>query len=1182
MTALPYIPKKNSDELHKYISFDFHLDKISDWKHDKEQVLLSLLLIYLYRLNNSNNFSFAFKEPDNLLETDFHPEMTFHEAEKHAETLILKKGDAKNKTEEDGNGIYITAAGSRPLPECQTDLFTFLIDEQRASIRVIPGRLLKNCEINTLLLKNFEGHIKTVFNDVISSEGKKPVACLSMLTAEDIRSAEQISSTEQWFPEKPVAEFVTEQCKKTPHSIALKHKNRQITYMELENLSNQWGHYFKEVPGIRPGDVVALHLNKSLDVYVLLLSILKAGGTYLVLDPYYPAERLRFMAEDSQAKYLISAGEGSEIFPSYKGRLLTVENCLEKVCNMSKEQVFFKADSNSLAYLSYTSGSTGMPKASMMSHFALADYLNWHRKNFVFQESAKVLQLTSLSFDYSFQEIFSTWITGGTVAVISEEDKKDYRILFHTLAEEVIQRVFVTPSMLFQICLAYDAQKQKLHALREVVASGEQLVFLPKIRKFFADHPQSTLVNLYGSSEVQAATAKILRAGEADRWETFPSVGKPVYNTAIHILDRHLHPVPVGVPGDICVESRSLAKGYFNRDALNAEKFIPNPFKHRFSSVLYKTGDKGRFLPNMDTEFLGRNDSFVKIQGFRIETGEIEYVISACPNVKDAAVLYTGQDVHKYLTAYAVPEQYAEKDLPQLRVSITEHLKKKLPDFMIPKKILFLTEFPKTPTGKTDRRSLKNAEKRSAPEGKKPDDLKNETETYLADLWIHTLEIGSFNRAESFFDAGGDSLSATILLIEVEKRFSCRIPVHSFYSQPTFDCLCSLISEKKTEMHPMRISEYLTSDISFEKDIFPSCSPSETGELKNIFITGATGFLGVHVLNELCCHTQADFYCLIRGSSGADAKERLFAVAEKYGLTAIQTAKERVIPVPGDLASPQLSLSGTFYKEIARNAQMIYHFGAHVNHCLPYESLRLSNVSGTKEMIKLAYAERPKVLHFFSSLNPKLDSDGLPYGLGGYMMSKWASEQLIRQAAKQGLVSNIYRLNTITGDSRTGCTAYEKDHLMRFIKTCIQLKAAPDWDFVLDFFPVDIISSFIVRSSADSSFCNKTVNILNPHGIEWLNLVSWMNNNGYEIKIIPSGDWLSEIRNADREIALFPFIGLYLNNENAYEEFGGYRRGTFTYEETLAAFKRYEITLPEINGELLSVYFKYLRDAGFL
>jgi len=597
--------------------------------------------------------------------------------------------------------------------------------------------------------------------------------------------ASEWDSTPAGYPKQCAHELFEEQAARTPQAIALSFEDQRITYAELDAMADVVARRLREL-GVGPEVIVAICMERSVAMVAGVLGILKAGGAYLPLDPSHPIERLAFIVEDSRAGLVLTEGNvGKKVFADGIRVVYFDGQSVSGEMDADPRPVAHTAgpDPHHPAYVIYTSGSTGKPKGVVMPHGALVNLLNWHL--LALPGVRRTLQFASLSFDVSFQEIFSTWAAGGTLVLISDNQRRDPKALWNFIVEEKIERLFLPFVALQQLAIA--ASDAHAPELREIITAGEQLRISPKIAGFFEKNSACALHNHYGPTESHVVTAFSLR-GAARDWPALPPIGKPITNAVIHILDERLLPVAEGDAGEIHISGVCLARGYLNRPALTAQRFV----EHQ-GTRLYKTGDIGRLLPGGDIEFLGRSDDQVKIRGHRVELAEIEAVMLRHPSVSQCVVAATpNTDSGDRLAAYLVLEAGSTVACSDV---LSDFLKKELPEYMIPSTFAQLDSLPFTPTGKIDRRALPlpgsehflSMPRRQAGETFVPPT--NGVEAELVRIWEEVLDVRPIGIRENFFDLGGHSLLAAMVSQEIAKKFTTPVSLVTIFRAPTVEKL---------------------------------------------------------------------------------------------------------------------------------------------------------------------------------------------------------------------------------------------------------------------------------------------------------------------------------------------------------------------------------------------------------
>ncbi|MGX4727874.1 amino acid adenylation domain-containing protein, partial [Pseudomonas corrugata] len=582
---------------------------------------------------------------------------------------------------------------------------------------------------------------------------------------------QEFNNTAAHFPlEQTVHGLFEEQVQRTPEALAVLHGEQRLSYAELNERANQLAHYLGG-QGVRPDSRVAVCVERGLDMVVGLLAILKAGGGYVPLDPAYPADRIAYMLADSAPAVVLAQTATLGLLADATMPVIDLGSGLWQDESVSSPQVA-ELTSSHLAYVIYTSGSTGLPKGVMIEHRNTVNFLTWAHRSFDARTLSKTLFSTSLNFDLAVYECFAPLTSGGSIEVVTN-------VLELQHGEHDITLINTVPSALKALLESGGLGE----GVDTVNVAGEALK-RSLVEALFEQTQVKRLCNLYGPSETTTYSSWVSMARE----DGFAAhIGKPVANTQFYLLDEHKQPVPLGVPGEIYIGGAGVARGYLNRDDLTAERFLKDPFSSEPDARMYKTGDLGRYLPDGNIEYLGRNDDQVKIRGFRIELGEIEAKLAQHDAVKETVVL-AREDVpgDKRLVAYFTPANDTA-DIETLR----SHLQAQLPEYMVPVAYVRLDAMPLTPNGKLDRKALPAPEHDAlitrgyeAPRG--------ETETVLAQIWQDLLGLQQVGRHDHFFELGGHSLLA-VSLIERMRQVSLSADVRVLFSQPTLAALAAAV-----------------------------------------------------------------------------------------------------------------------------------------------------------------------------------------------------------------------------------------------------------------------------------------------------------------------------------------------------------------------------------------------------
>jgi amino acid adenylation domain-containing protein len=630
-------------------------------------------------------------------------------------------------------------------------------------------------------------HFETLL-EAILADPARPVSELDLLPAE-----ERELVLDRWSGEgeteipapRLVHELVADQARRTPDAIAVAHADQRLSYADLDAQADRLGSHLREL-GVGPDTVVAICAERSVEMVVAVLGVLKAGGAYAPIDPAYPAERIRFMLADSDAPVLLTQQHLLSGLPDREALTVCLDSDWESTVSSGDAPRPAAPTPDNLAYVLYTSGSTGQPKGVAMPHRPLANLLAWQLESTA-PGPVRTLQFASLSFDVAFQEIFSTWCSGGTLVLADEEVRRDPEGLLRLLAQERVERLFLPFVALQNLCEAAEHSEQSVADLREIITAGEQLKVTPAVRRFFSRHKRCTLFNHYGPTESHVVTALRL-SGEAEEWPSLPPIGRPISGAIVRLLDRHLQPVPIGVPGELCIGGVSLARGYLGQPELTAERFVEDPLSSESGARMYRTGDLARHLPDGNIEFLGRIDHQVKVRGYRIEPGEIEAALRDHDSVREALVLTRDDD-----RSGAGLVAYLRVDEPgPTAAELHEFLLRTLPTYMVPAAFVTLAEYPLSPNGKVDRRALPAPDDsaRMTAEYAPPAD---DTEGALADVWAELLGLDRVGRHDNFFALGGHSLLAVRVVSRVRDRLGVELALSAIFDSPTIAGLAAVL-----------------------------------------------------------------------------------------------------------------------------------------------------------------------------------------------------------------------------------------------------------------------------------------------------------------------------------------------------------------------------------------------------
>ncbi|MGQ5207111.1 plipastatin non-ribosomal peptide synthetase PpsC [Bacillus subtilis] len=657
------------------------------------------------------------------------------------------------------------------------------VTNYRCSVKVIPGRTLyvrihfHTGTYQPNMMSEIKDYLQHMISDVIS-DPSLPVSKMTLLDEDKTRKIVSQNNRTVSVSSPTLHGLFERQAAVTPERLAIRFSGGSLTYAELDMYASRLAAHLA-ARGVTNESIVGVLSERSPDMLIAVLAVLKAGGAYLPLDPAYPKERLSYMLKDSGASLLLTQPGCSA--PNFSGETLEVD-MTSLASEKAENHEFTPADGGSLAYVIYTSGSTGQPKGVAVEHRQAVSFLTGMQHQFPLSEDDIVMVKTSFSFDASVWQLFWWTLSGASAYLLPPGWEKDPALIVQAIHQENVTTAHFIPAMLN----SFLDQAEMLALgdgtnLKRVFAGGEPLA--PRTAARFASIlPQVSLIHGYGPTEATVDAAFYVLDPERDRDRLRIPIGKPVPGARLYVLDPHLAVQPSGVAGELYIAGAGVARGYLNRPALTEERFLEDPFYP--GERMYKTGDVARWLPDGNVEFLGRTDDQVKIRGYRIEPGEIEAALRSIEGVREAAVTVRTDSGEPELCAYVEGLQ---------RNEVRAQLERLLPGYMVPAYMIEMEQWPVTPSGKLDRNALPapggaaDAETYTAP--------RNVTEMKLSQLWEDVLKNGPVGIHDNFFDRGGHSLKATALVSRISKEFDVQVPLKDVFAHPTVEGLAAVIRE---------------------------------------------------------------------------------------------------------------------------------------------------------------------------------------------------------------------------------------------------------------------------------------------------------------------------------------------------------------------------------------------------
>lgn len=923
------------------------------------------------------------------------------------------------------------------------DSYTMTIDYQTEVFK-------QSGEINLLVER-----ILHIINQIMGNNSKAVSEISIIPDAEYDLMINKFNDTATDYPkDKCVHELFTEQAAKTPDKIALVFEDKQFTYKQLDEMSNSLAHYLRE-KAVKPNDVVPIIAKRSWHIIVAMLGILKAGGAYMPVDPTYPIDRIEYMFETANVKIAVMYDYDESInvdsidlaFFDYSEN----NSCIDNV-NSPED----------LCYIIFTSGSTGKPKGVAVCHRNVNNYCNNNNNNvchkIIKNSYGSIVSVTNTIFDIFVTESILPLLNGITIYFANDEEVSSQEKLSNLILESDIDVMQTTPTKMRSYILDKN-NTAYLNALKVIVLGGEALptdLFLE-----LKQYTDTEIFNIYGPAETTVwSTNK--KVDDVDI-----TIGKPIANTQIYILDENRKPLPIGVAGELCISGDGVGKGYLNRPELTAEKFIPNPFVE--GKTMYLTGDLARWRNDGEIEYLGRIDTQVKIRGLRIELGEIESVMSSFNGIHMTAVTdKRDENNRQYLVGYYTDDNAIDEK------TLRQHLAAKLPKYMVPNYFVHLDEMPMTASGKTDRKNLPlpdftvSQEEYVAPE--------TELEKQLCGVLCELFAMEQIGVTDDFFDIGGDSLKA-IEYVAKAHTSGVEFALQNVFDYPTVHELCNFLENGAEKIVRYTAEDFEKYEEILNRNVIDERFVPEKKLLGNALLTGATGFLGAHILDYFMQNETGKIYCLVRGS-----EERLRDILNYYFKNKYDSEiGNRIIFLTGDITNTDLST------DINDDIQTVIHTAATVKHYGSYEYFCSINVEGTRNVVNFAKRVNAKLIHIstlsvsgnsladeFSVYHSEEEKNFYEYSLfigqpleNVYVRSKFEAELQVLNAMLEGLDAKIVRVGNLTNrlsDSKFQLN-YESNAFLTRFKAAVELGMFPDYLLPLyaEFSPIDQTAEGVIK-----------------------------------------------------------------------------------------------------------------------
>ncbi|WP_217196719.1 amino acid adenylation domain-containing protein [Streptomyces buecherae] len=1025
-----------------------------------------------------------------------------------------------------------------------------------------------------------------------------------------------------------------EQAARSPQAPAVAWDDGQWTYEELWQRVRRAAALLRE-RGVEDGDPVGVLLPRSAEWVVAALGVLTAGAVYLPLDPAHPESRLRGILDAADVQHLVTGPDGPS--QATEGRTcLTVDDLAAPAPTDRPEKEPHAPDEGSAqdltasvdkprqgvddpAYIIFTSGSSGAPKGVVCAHRGPLR-LTLGTGDLRLKPDDRLLATTNPTFDVSCYELFAPLLNGACLVLPDPRTLLSTDALAALLRRERITVLWLSAGLFHQHA---QAQPDMFARLRCLIAGGDVLNPAAVQAVLSHDGPEIFL-NGYGPTE-NSVLSTVHRVESLPPQADSVPIGRPVTASTAYVVRPGRSLAEIGEQGELWVGGDGVAIGYLNDEDKTAEQFVSDSFgtereARAGAGRLYRTGDLASWREDGVLEFHGRQDRQVKIRGYRVELDEIESVMKAHPDVTDVAVDVVGEGAGQRLGAAVIISADAEPD--GLVQRLREHTRDRLPAHMVPARVVVVDELPLTDSGKSDRaRLMELVEQRRTGPGDETRTPRGEAEKKVEEVWRDTLDVDRIDRDDDFFTIGGTSLRATQVAGATRRELDIS-PAHgadlvgSLLSNPTLRDFSQQVDRLSRTSEPEsedgtpptdgegRAPVDFAAETAWPEDLrFDAPAAGDPRRPRTILLTGATGFLGVHLIAQLLDHGAQKILCLARKArTPEEALDRITARMRRYGLDPAHY-QERLTALPGDLAAPHLGLDDADWQRLARECDTIVHAGSHVNFAYPYAALAPENVGGTRTVLRLAAAERTKPVHYISSIaviagfgtagvRHVHEDTPLEYAERislGYPETKWVAERLMRQAAERGLPVSIHRPYEITGTTDRG--VWNTDTMMcALFRTIAETGTAPRMALPLDFVPVDHTAAVITRVITHEEPDGRVYHITNPRPALLDLAVQRLRAMGYPVRELPYDEWVASIDRlaaGNPEHPMAPYLPMFMEPA---QDWGASVKQMYC-EDTFPAFDRANVEralagsglrCPPVDDDLLDINLRYLRESGFL
>lgn len=957
----------------------------------------------------------------------------------------------------------------------------------------------------------------------VAAAPEAPLAQLPYIPQAELHQLlEANNDVQRPYPAASLGELFEAQVARTPTATALVYEGTARTYQEVNELANRIAHYLREQAQVAPQDVVAIYLDKMDWTVLAVLGVAKAGAIYLPIDIKNPLERSRAILTQARCRAVVLHEYLIDELAMPGEQLLALEAMQAALAHYPATNPELTLPEHAVACIIHTSGSTGVPKGVVVEQRSVVR-LVLNNNYYEVQPGSKLLQTVPYSFDVNTYEIWGTLLTGAELHILPTAKLLDVPVLKDYLLTHHINLIWFTSAWFNQLV---DTDISVFASLELLMVGGDKLSY-KHVNLVLEQYPALTILNCYGPTE--NTTYSTFYHIREPLLRDFP-IGRPVSNSTVYVLDDAQQVVPHGIAGEICVGGDGLARGYYNKPELTAEKFLTVPLGGTPTRI-YRTGDLGYWNFDDQLEYLGRKDFQVKVNGFRIELGDVENVMLSLPAIDKVVVVpYTFNEREQRLLGY-----YTTAD-GQPIADLSGQLRARLPEYMIPSLLAHLPELAINSNGKIDRKKLPSMADLLAPQAQAVPTEQTPKEKLIYEAFELVLGKRAIGLDDNFFEVGGNSFQAIQLTTALSRNF--RMTISDVFLHRTIRNLA-----QRLVFQP----DYLRSQLAALLDPRPAAVPAPAAGPQHaayaaavatlpvaptaapygqLLLTGATGYLGIYLLRELLAHTPSIVHVLVRAENKAAAQERLRTTYARYFPAADYDAA-RLRVWAGDVAEPRLGLSEHDYAVLASEAEAILNAAAFVKHYGSPENFEQANVRGVQHLLELAAHGTPKDVHHVSTLSVGSGNlPGVPHVLfteddialgqthaNQYVASKLQAEELVAQARRAGLQVSNYRVGNLIFDSESGAFQHNiaDNGFYASLRSFLDLRTFPDVPLDFDFSFVDETARALVKLLENKAARGQTHHVFNPEVLTWGSLGQRLQAAGFGVRVVPADAFIEEL-----------------------------------------------------------------------